>query len=251
MSRIKYLSSSEAVSMEDRWFDIATLDHFWVKWRYEFFKLFVKKQKIDNQNLFEIGCGHGLVINQIESEYNAVVHGCDLNAFALGKIKNNKGNLFCYNIFQKEPRFKGYFDGIILFDVIEHIENDVEFIENALFHLKEGGSIMINVPAINGLFSSYDEVLGHKRRYSKSLLYKKLEILKLKEIDVSYWGFSLVPVLALRKLILFFKRNDIANDGFKAPNKVINAMFSVLMKIELKLTKSPIIGASVMAIGTK
>lgn len=251
MTKIQYLTKPEEVSMADQWFDIATVEHFWVKWRYEFFKRFLGEENLKDKNFFEIGCGHGLVINQIEKEFNTVVNGCDLNDYALKKINGNQGDIYCYNIYQKNSEFENHHDGIILFDVIEHIDDDVDFLKTSIYHLKDDGLIMINVPAFNSFFSKYDTEVGHKRRYTRQMLQERLEAVGITDIKTSYWGISLVPVLLARKMFLALKGNNIANDGFKPPSNAINSMFKGMMSLELGLFKQPFVGTSVMAIGRK
>ena len=63
---------------------------------------------------------------------------------------------------------EGRFDIIILLDVIEHIANDVDFLQhNVQPKLAEGGIVLISVPAHPSLFSEHDEFLGHYRRYTR------------------------------------------------------------------------------------
>jgi 2-polyprenyl-3-methyl-5-hydroxy-6-metoxy-1,4-benzoquinol methylase len=251
MSNINYLTQPEVVSMADKWFDIATVRHFWVQWRFEFFKKFVGLAALNKKQFFEVGCGHGLVINQIEKEFETVVDGGDLNDYALKKIEGNKGTIYCYNIYQKSEAFKNKYDGVILFDVIEHIDDDVDFLITSCFHVKPGGLVMINVPAYQTLFSKYDTAVGHKRRYTKEVLKAKMEAAGIEEIKLSYWGFSLVPLLLIRKLFLLFKDNNIASDGFKSPEGFVNSFFKGLMKLEIALFAHPITGTSLMAYGKK
>jgi len=252
MPNIKYLTQPEAVSMEDEWFEIANPEHFWVQWRYEFFKSFVGETELKGKHFFEVGCGHGLIINQIEVEFDSIVDGCDLNEYALNKIQNNKGELFCYNIFQQEKNFKNHYDGLILFDVVEHIADDLEFLRSSLFHVKSGGLVTVNVPAYQAFYSRYDTVLGHQRRYTKKMLHDLFQEAGLTDIRVAYWGFSMLPALVARKILLTLRpRTDVAQNGFKPPSESINSLFKRMMKAELKLMKKPFMGTSVMALGRK
>ena len=45
--------------------------------------------------------------------------------------------------------------------------NDKRFLNDSLFHLKKGGIAIINVPAVNLLYSKYDKLIGHIKRYKK------------------------------------------------------------------------------------
>lgn len=53
-----------------------------------------------------------------------------------------------------------------LFDVIEHVQNDVEWLSSLREYLKSGGRIYITTPAYAWLWSAIDEQSGHYRRYS-------------------------------------------------------------------------------------
>ena len=60
-------------------------------------------------------------------------------------------------------------NGIGLFDVLEHIENDKEFLSKLLNKLKKGARIYITVPAHNFLWSEIDRHGGHFRRHNKKV----------------------------------------------------------------------------------
>ena len=62
------------------------------------------------------------------------------------------------------------FDTILYIDVLEHIEDDLGELQQALTYLKPGGHVIVLSPAHNWLFSPFDTALGHFRRYSKTML---------------------------------------------------------------------------------
>ena len=62
------------------------------------------------------------------------------------------------------------FDTILYIDVIEHIEDDKAEMDLAMSYLKEGGHLIVLVPAYNSLFSPFDKAIGHFRRYNKKML---------------------------------------------------------------------------------
>jgi 2-polyprenyl-3-methyl-5-hydroxy-6-metoxy-1,4-benzoquinol methylase len=59
------------------------------------------------------------------------------------------------------------FDSVFALNVIEHIENDILAINNCKKLLKEGGNLIILVPAYQWLFNNFDNELEHFRRYSR------------------------------------------------------------------------------------
>ena len=61
----------------------------------------------------------------------------------------------------------GRFHGVLMLDVIEHIEKDVEFVRMVVHDLLEVDSwVLVSVPAYQGLYTSHDTALRHFRRYS-------------------------------------------------------------------------------------
>ena len=72
------------------------------------------------------------------------------------------------NLFDLTPLSYGLFDTIILIHVMEHIEEDKKAISHLYKLLKPGGKILIEVPALQFLYSIHDKMLGHFRRYNKS-----------------------------------------------------------------------------------
>jgi predicted SAM-dependent methyltransferase len=66
-------------------------------------------------------------------------------------------------------------DFIYSLNVLEHIENDVDALKLWRTKLKQGGYILIYVPAFNMLYSSFDKSVGHYRRYRKKMLVNKME----------------------------------------------------------------------------
>lgn len=251
---IIHLSKSEPVSMADEWFEIATKDHFWMIWRFKVLEHWLKTMKLlkTGETYLEVGCGHGQFLLQSDRDLGIIVDGCDLNLFALEKIVNAKGKVFVYDIGEKNPNMINHYNGIFLLDVIEHIEDDKAFLSTALAHSKKGGIVVVNVPALHFLFSKYDIVAGHKRRYSKQELYTLFERCGIEPIHIGYWGFSLLGVAFLRKIYLHFvPNNKVIRTGFKPPAAWLNYIFTTLMKLELIISKSPLVGTSVFAIGRK
>lgn len=62
------------------------------------------------------------------------------------------------------------FDSVVCINVLEHIENDAEEIQNAARMLKSGGTLIVRAPLHHWLFTPFDEAIGHFRRYSARTL---------------------------------------------------------------------------------
>ncbi|MFY9691978.1 MAG: class I SAM-dependent methyltransferase, partial [Candidatus Acidiferrales bacterium] len=247
MRAIEYLSPPAQVSMGDRWFDISPIGHFWVRRRFEIFRTLAGSVLQNSKHIAEIGCGHGLVQRQIEEAYGKEVTGFDLNEIALKQNQSQRSSVCCYDICQRAPQFRHRFDCVVMFDVLEHIDDEDRFLQAVMFHLAPGGYLVVNVPAGQWLYSAYDQVDGHKRRYSIGQLECTVERNGYALVRSSYWGLPLVPVLMLRKIWLARSYGD-ANAvavGFDSRNKGINRMLGWLSGCEIVPQK--LLGTSVMA----
>ena len=242
--RISYLSQPMPVNMGDWWFDIATLDHFWIQRRFNVMRRLADPVLRRAGRFAEIGCGNGLLQRQLEERYGISVAGFDLNEVALQKNVSRTSPLFCYNIHDRNPKFRAHFDVLLMFDVLEHIENESEFLQSAKYHLAESGTLLINVPAHQTLYSDYDRAAGHVRRYSARQLEAVAARNDFKIRALTYWGLSLVPLLVARKTLNLHDGDGKA--GFDSRGKVINGLLSLLARCEPLPQK--VLGTSVMAV---
>lgn len=65
--------------------------------------------------------------------------------------------------------------GLVMFNVLEHIEDDVAALRSAAGLVRPGGAVVVFVPAFNGAMSRFDRLIGHHRRYTKRTLRSAME----------------------------------------------------------------------------
>lgn len=93
----------------------------------------------------------------------------------------------------------GCFDGILLLDVIEHVEDDGGFVADLVERsLVPAGWVLVGVPAHQRLFSAHDRALRHHRRYSPSQLRSVLEGAGLRVAAAGSVFHALAAVRALQ-----------------------------------------------------
>lgn len=240
---ITYLSAPTPVRMGDWWFEIATEDHFWIRRRFDVLRRLADPVVRNAVRAAEIGCGNGLLQREMEDFYGISVTGFDLNELALRRNVSQKSPLYCYNIHQRDARFRADFDLLFLFDVLEHIEDESGFLQSVRFHLADGGSLLINVPAHQFFYSDYDRTAGHIRRYSLNQLKKVSEQNGFKVRAVTYWGLPLVPLLLVRKLI---RMRSSGKSGMDPRGRSINKLLASLARCEP--LPQTLLGTSVMAV---
>jgi len=252
MSEIEFLSPATRVDMADEWFDLATADHFWMQWRHQVLLQQLKRANRPIRTALEIGCGHGVVRQLVERDFDIPVDGCDLNQRALQLAKNGRGRLLVYNIFDRNPEMLEAYDLVLLMDVIEHLEDDLLFLAAALAHLKPNGLVAINVPALMGFYGKYDEVAGHKRRYDIAQIESLFRQTGVKRLSIRYWGFSLLPILFARKAILrFVSRDRVICTGFAEQNAMVRRILRTIQRMETSMPFPMPIGTSLLAVGSR
>ena len=150
--------------------------HFWFRYRNKILGDIISNllKGHVNPRILELGCGNGNVISEIQKRLpDATLIGSELHEEGL---VNAKCRLKCelvqadiYNLPNWNP-----FDLIGLFDVLEHLPDDVKALQQIRKCLKPGGKLVLTVPASMKLWSYVDEVSGHYIRYSTETLKKSL-----------------------------------------------------------------------------
>lgn len=97
--------------------------------------------------------------------------------------------------------FTSAFDIVGGFDVIEHIDADEAVMAGVHRALRPGGLFLVTVPQHPWMFTSFDRLLGHKRRYARPDLVGKL-LRNGFEIEFATSFVTLLfPAMALSRLL--------------------------------------------------
>jgi len=226
---------------------------FWFNHRNNIIETIIEKFPIDG-DFADIGGGNGYQLMKI-AELNPSNKNILIEPGQIGCINaKNRKIKEVFNMTFEEFDFNAYnINGIGLFDVLEHIENDKEFLSKLLYKLKKGARIYITVPAHNFLWSEVDTHGGHFRRYNKKSLNKLTEGLNVEIECFSYFFSYLLPISLFVRAIPFriFKKKETKKlmeeeKTHHSPNNFILKVFSFFEKIEIKkLKKSTVkLGAS-------
>ena len=105
----------------------------------------------------------------------------------------------------------GSLPAVSLFDVLEHIEDDLPFLRKVQELLVPAGRLYLTVPAFQALWSSDDQYAGHFRRYTLADLRRLLKKAGFELEFASYIFFMLpFPIFLMRTIPtrLGFQRQD-------------------------------------------
>lgn len=202
--------------------------------------------------LLDAGCGTGLLTKSIDHMYKVTAVDYSQTSLVLTKKRKPKARVLRVNLEKKLPFKVNTFAGVTLLDVLEHIDD-----ESSLTHLyrvmQPGGIIIITVPAYPWLFSYWDILHQHKRRYTKQGL---VEILQRKGFvmkHISYFNTILFPlVLLIRVLKTAFRLHENGTDCYELPHTA-NSFLAKLFTLETRLATTHVLpfGVSLLAIAQK
>jgi len=100
------------------------------------------------QNVLELGCGNGELINEIANSNNGLARIVAVDYFNKPENLNKKVEFIKQNI--EEFNIDGHFDVVIMHHVLEHVKNPLGLIEKIKKVLNKNGRILIAVPNRRG-----------------------------------------------------------------------------------------------------
>jgi SAM-dependent methyltransferase len=175
--------------------------------------------------------------------------------------RRESGNAY-YQYDLYDEVFSEEFDGILACDVIEHLEDDERVLANLNRSLKRGGILVLTVPACRMIWSAMDDYAGHKRRYSREEMKRKLEAAGFKVLKNSYFMMFLFPAIALSRIMMRGRKTPgeggHENTMARARTElslppILNSLFGRIFTIEIPLIghmDCPI-GSSLLAVALK
>lgn len=213
-------------------------ESFWVRSRSRLLKKIIGKLSLGSPktNFLEIGCGTGTFIREIADNASLAITGSEIYLKGLLFAKKKLPNVEFVQFDVTKGIISENFNIVAAFDVLEHINDDATAISNIYKMLNVGGSFVVTVPQHMFLWSSLDEIVKHKRRYSRKELADKL---KKQGFTVSFCSSFLFVLFPLMLASRFFDRrsgkDDSSGENFEKKvsfPKALNTIFDKLMRID-------------------
>lgn len=187
--------------MEERYqretFDLEE-NHWWYRARREIILAQLRRQFADRPakdlRILDIGCGAGTILRRLKELGTAV--GLDANEAAARTARERAGcQVYVGYLPDGLPEGLDPFHAVGLFDVIEHLDDDVACLRAAREVVADDGVLVVTVPALPWLFGIHDEYNEHRRRYTAGSLRRALREAGFGRVRVSYFNFLLSPML--------------------------------------------------------
>jgi SAM-dependent methyltransferase len=151
--------------------------------------------------LLEVGCSSGFLLRELVGDWpGSLVMGADYIMEPLDRLARTLTTLPLLRFdMVKCPLPSESLDGVVLLNVIEHIEQDAAAVAQVGRVLKPGGVAVIEVPAGPHLYDVYDKYLHHYRRYQLDELCRLVERAGLAIAERSHLGFLVYPAFSFVK----------------------------------------------------
>lgn len=119
-------------------------DWYYMPWKWEYQEA-AKKVK-SGMKVLEIGSAKGDFLSKIQSDYNGIVTGLELNKKAVEEANKQGVNTFCESVQAHAKAHAGVYDLVCSFQVLEHVSDVRAFLEAMVKCLKPNGHLIIGVP---------------------------------------------------------------------------------------------------------
>lgn len=176
------------------------------------------------QKILDVGCGWGVTLKHLEAVGHDV-WGLDIGHESL-KLLDGPGRQLIQADIENgmiPDEMNGNFDCVMALDVLEHLDYPEEAVRNMIQLTRRGGLIIITVPAMMELWSEFDEIQAHRKRYAKHEVLELLEKMDdLKEIQLGYcWPWLVSVARWTRKKNIIQNKNVAEMDKWKTYEKYV------------------------------
>jgi SAM-dependent methyltransferase len=175
--------------------------------RYLFRRFEVMRLTKDGATFLEIGPGNLNLATELLSKFESGVlldfNTTDVEAVFQSLPPQAKKQLkLIIADFLEYDNFEKKFDCLLACEVLEHIEQDIQFLKRTFELLDDDGQLVLSVPAREKYWSIHDEIVGHVRRYEKEDLRTKLEMAGYSNIKIVSYGFPFILITRLMRVVL-------------------------------------------------
>ena len=207
-----------------------------------FFEL-IKKKIHKNSNILDVGAGPGFLVEKLILEGYPNTKGIDkiskgfsenylIQKKFLRKVKKNK-NFFFTTI--EKFKSKKKFDIILLFSVLEHVENWEKLLLTCISKLKKNGKLIVNCPNYSSFYEPHFGLpIIINKKFTYFFFQKKINQLETKK---NYKGmYQELNFITYYKLLFFLKKNKI---NFYFDRNILKEYFSRVNKDKLFKGRHP------------
>jgi SAM-dependent methyltransferase len=188
--------------------------------------------------VLDAGCGWGVTLDALErAGYDAV--GLDVSRRTLERIDRDGRALIVADLARPLPPDAGRFGAVLALDVIEHLDDDRAALARLARLAEPGGLVVVSVPALPELFSEFDEVQGHRRRYLPERLRSAFDGTGLVIEEVLWWGAWMVPLLRRQRCRPRRRADESPSETYRRHLTIPSWPLSAGLRLAFRLDRGP------------
>ena len=174
---------------------------FWFRARNRLIVSTVSRHFPNARALLEIGCGTGVVLAALRDAFPQLrLVGGEVYDEGLDVARRRMPDAELLALDAEDLPYEDEFDVVGAFDVLEHLDDDERALAEMLRAARPDGGVVVLVPQHPWLWSEYDRVIEHRRRYTRRALVDKVERAGGRVVEVSSFVTSLLPLLVAARI---------------------------------------------------
>jgi trans-aconitate methyltransferase len=180
--------------------------------------------------LLDVGSGQGdLAVAALAASPGVEVVGLELgrSGVAAAAVKAPRARFHALDLLGPEPAvesLRGWATKVSCSEVLEHVDEPVAFLRNALVHAARGAQVVVTVPA--GPRTAFDVHIGHRRHYDRRSLQRTLEEAGLDVTKIRAAGF---PMFNLYRLVVLARGKRLVADATSSGDQGSTRLASAVM----------------------
>jgi SAM-dependent methyltransferase len=164
--------------------------------------------------ILDVGCGWGVTLGMLEGRgYRAI--GMDVSRRTLEALDRPGRTLIEADLTRPMEPDVATYDAVLALDVIEHLDDDDAAVRRLAGVTRPGGSVVVSVPALPGMYGEFDRIQGHRRRYIPDSLRAAFAGSGLAVERVFWWGRWLVPALRRQRARQRMQPGESASEAYR------------------------------------
>src|SRR5262249_39542419 len=209
---------------------------FWFRARNDLIVQLVSEVSRSGEQMLEVGCGTGYVLQALTRRCGLRVTGSDLYVEGLEHARRRVPEADYVELDARKILYEQSFDLVGAFDVLEHIDDDVGVLRGLHRAVRPGGYLLLTVPQHPWLGRADAVHACHLRAYRRNELVDRVTEAGFLPVRVTSFVTFLLPLMALSRWRERFSRRsyDLLMSDLVPPEPV-NWMFERVLHFEQAL----------------
>jgi SAM-dependent methyltransferase len=166
-------------------------DYWWYRVRADLLRVALERFVGEPRRLLDVGSADGPSVGWLRGRGKQVSLDIDPRGLTAGGVCGSAMAL---------PFADECFDLVAAFDVVEHCEPEANVLGEIARVLAPGGRMLLSVPAYEWAWTHFDDINGHRRRYTRRRAVRAVQTAGLSVDRATYAFMSVFPIFAVDRL---------------------------------------------------